>query len=185
MLLTENRFIKYLIYAIGEIILVVIGILIALYFNNQNEKRKDLTNEIEMLVNLNRDLDKNLEELSWTYDFTKKRYQFSSKALSYLEENKQLDDSFKVALEWLNIYDMNNIWSTTYKYIESQGAASMHNNSLRLKITEMYDRHFYNVTYRENLDLKRVDQFLKPELYKLIQMWPSQMTVDSASNSNK
>ena len=35
-LVTENRFSKYLVYAIGEIILVVIGILIALQFDNCN-----------------------------------------------------------------------------------------------------------------------------------------------------
>ncbi|MAZ73832.1 MAG: hypothetical protein CMC70_11880 [Flavobacteriaceae bacterium] len=39
-MLTENKFSKYLLYAIGEIILVVIGILIALQVNNLNEERK-------------------------------------------------------------------------------------------------------------------------------------------------
>ncbi|MEK6152490.1 DUF6090 family protein [Flavobacteriaceae bacterium 3-367] len=39
--LAENKFSKYLVYAIGEIILVVIGILIALQINNWNESRKD------------------------------------------------------------------------------------------------------------------------------------------------
>ncbi len=39
-MLTENKFSKYLLYAIGEIILVVIGILIALSINNWNEQRK-------------------------------------------------------------------------------------------------------------------------------------------------
>lgn len=39
--LSENRFTKYLIYAIGEIILVVIGILIALQINNNNDLRKE------------------------------------------------------------------------------------------------------------------------------------------------
>ena len=39
-MLTENKFSKYLIYAVGEIILVVIGILIALQINNWNEDRK-------------------------------------------------------------------------------------------------------------------------------------------------
>ena len=39
-MLTENKFSKNLIYAIGEIILVVIGILIALQINNANEKQK-------------------------------------------------------------------------------------------------------------------------------------------------
>ncbi len=38
-LLTENKFSKYLIYAIGEIVLVVIGILIALSINNNNQNR--------------------------------------------------------------------------------------------------------------------------------------------------
>ena len=33
-LLEENRFVKYLLYALGEIVLVVIGILIALQINN-------------------------------------------------------------------------------------------------------------------------------------------------------
>ncbi len=40
-LLTENKFSKYLMYAIGEIILVVIGILIALYINNLNTEKQD------------------------------------------------------------------------------------------------------------------------------------------------
>ena len=39
-MLTENKFNKYLLYATGEIILVVIGILIALQVNNWNEERK-------------------------------------------------------------------------------------------------------------------------------------------------
>lgn len=40
-LLSENKFKKYLIYAIGEIILVVIGILIALQVNNQNQIKNE------------------------------------------------------------------------------------------------------------------------------------------------
>ncbi len=38
-ILSGNKFSKYLLYAVGEIILVVIGILIALYINNENEER--------------------------------------------------------------------------------------------------------------------------------------------------
>ncbi len=56
-LLTENKLSKYLIYAIGEIILVVIGILIALQINNWNEARKAYNNELQiyskLLIDLN------------------------------------------------------------------------------------------------------------------------------------
>ena len=40
-LLSENKISKYLLYAIGEILLVVIGILIALSINNWNQERKN------------------------------------------------------------------------------------------------------------------------------------------------
>ena len=40
-MITENKFSKYLLYAVGEIVLVVIGILIALQVNNQNQIRNE------------------------------------------------------------------------------------------------------------------------------------------------
>ena len=55
-LLSENKFSKYLLYAIGEIILVVIGILIALQINNANEDRKARLQEIKYLKNLQVDI---------------------------------------------------------------------------------------------------------------------------------
>jgi len=45
--LTENQFNKYLLYAIGEIIRVVIGILLALGINHRNEKCNYRTMEEE------------------------------------------------------------------------------------------------------------------------------------------
>ncbi|MDT7831081.1 DUF6090 family protein [Flavobacteriaceae bacterium S356] len=57
-LLSENKFSKYLIYAIGEIILVVIGILIALSINNWNDYQKDREIEQLLLENLLKDLEK-------------------------------------------------------------------------------------------------------------------------------
>ena len=55
-LLTENKFSRYLIYAIGEIILVVIGILIALQFNNWNIDRKSELKAEELSENLLQEL---------------------------------------------------------------------------------------------------------------------------------
>lgn len=51
-LLSENRFTRYLLYAIGEIILVVIGILIAVNINNWNEERKNKTAREALLMEL-------------------------------------------------------------------------------------------------------------------------------------
>ena len=56
-LITENKFSKYLIYAIGEIILVVFGILIALQVNNWNQNRIAEKAEIELTKNILNDLE--------------------------------------------------------------------------------------------------------------------------------
>ena len=64
-LLTDNppdkasragKFSKYLLYAVGEILLVVIGILIALQVNNWNEERKSILNEREVYKRILKDL---------------------------------------------------------------------------------------------------------------------------------
>ena len=60
-LLSENKFSRYLVYAIGEIILVVIGILIALQINtwNENNKQEIKTSQLieRLIIELNRDIE--------------------------------------------------------------------------------------------------------------------------------
>ena len=63
-LLSENKLSKYLIYALGEIVLVVIGILIALSINNWNEDRKLKQLKNEYLYSLKRDLTADLTLLN-------------------------------------------------------------------------------------------------------------------------
>jgi hypothetical protein len=58
-----NKTGKYFKYAIGEIVLVVIGILIALQINNWNENRKEHNQEIELLTQLESEFQSNLKQL--------------------------------------------------------------------------------------------------------------------------
>ena len=54
---------KYMLYAIGEILLVMIGILLALQINNWNEKKKTSRTEHSILINLKKDFEANRETL--------------------------------------------------------------------------------------------------------------------------
>lgn len=62
-LLKNTSFTRYLLYAIGEIALVVIGILIALYINDRRDFRADRKQEVTYLMEFHKDLEGNLEEL--------------------------------------------------------------------------------------------------------------------------
>jgi hypothetical protein len=68
-LLIENKTGKYLKYAIGEVILVVIGILFALSINNWNESRKDSISELTALKDLRQEFSKNTKVFKEHHQF--------------------------------------------------------------------------------------------------------------------
>ncbi len=68
-LLSENRFSRYLIYAIGEIFLVVIGILIALQINNWNENNKNIATLQSSLDALQTNLKEDIENMHAHIEF--------------------------------------------------------------------------------------------------------------------
>lgn len=91
-LLTENRFGKYMSYAVGEIVLVVIGILIAVQLNNWNQERiNDL--QIEKLV------DKVEEDLAHNIHLTSEIINYyhvhDSLSILVIEGKLNIDDYYK------------------------------------------------------------------------------------------
>ena len=79
----RDRFIKhYLIYAIGEIILVVIGILIALWINNTNQKRQVLETTNDLGEQILQEVDSDIEDVE-----------------EYLSDLEVIDQSFLKSLK--------------------------------------------------------------------------------------
>lgn len=81
-LLTENKFSKYLLYAVGEITLVVIGILLALQLNLMKEERNQRDQEVVTLKQLREEFNDNLtqldEKISMRRSMTHAAYQLMS-----------------------------------------------------------------------------------------------------------
>ncbi len=86
-MLIENKFSKYLIYAVGEIILVVIGILIALSINNWNEDRKSRKQEVKYLKNLQTDINLEIQNNDSLINYRA----FTAKAAAHLLDFKTLE----------------------------------------------------------------------------------------------
>jgi len=68
-LVDDNRPLKYMRYAIGEIVLVMVGILLALQVNNWNEKRKNLKVFHSMMQSLEQDLAMNIGNATTSIEF--------------------------------------------------------------------------------------------------------------------
>lgn len=94
-LLAENKFSKYLFYAIGEIILVVVGILIALKVNNWNQDRKAGLEEQMMLINLRQEFQLSLEELK-KKNFQRNKVLESNYSLTEIILDKDFSNTIRI-----------------------------------------------------------------------------------------
>ena len=84
---------KYLLYAIGEISLVMIGILLALQVNNWNNLRLEASKEQMFLKNLQSDFNTNLTVLKDTYDMCSKAYQSSVDLLEIIKGDGEINNT--------------------------------------------------------------------------------------------
>lgn len=90
-MLSDNRFSRYFLYALGEVILVVIGILIALNVNNWNLSRIEKKKEIKYLNNIVLDLQKDLARLDYLIAFREKRMDGDREIIEVIN-GKPVDD---------------------------------------------------------------------------------------------
>lgn len=103
-LLSEGKIGKYLKYAIGEIFLVVIGILIALSINNWNENRKNINKETTILANIHKEFKQNRKQLDSVVNLHKVAHSNSMKIIKLFpiksKPEPKVLDSLSVQL-WL------------------------------------------------------------------------------------
>jgi len=132
-LLSENKFSRYLLYAIGEIILVVIGILIALQINNSNESKKQRERELHYLKNLKTDLQLNIEHLD-NYITTRDAAINSANTIIAHYEGEPIKDLEEFNVHTVNIYTwqkFTQINNTFQELMNSGNLALISNDSIK------------------------------------------------------
>jgi len=175
----ENRFANYLKYAFGEIVLVVIGILIALQINTWNENRKDRNSEKAILTGLKSEFQENLSII----DSTIQANQNVSRACTLLtqiirsntlEENAKQVDSLILHMLLISSFDANT--GVTEEVLNSGKLDLIRNEKIRKRITGWTgklndieeDVEFRFVNYNESLMPFLIENFplANGDLYK-------------------
>ena len=85
----KNRTGKYLKYAIGEIVLVVLGILIALQINNWNNQRIENNSDYQLINTLIIDLKLKNEEALSDLNYGKSMIQNTENIIDYWSNTKK------------------------------------------------------------------------------------------------
>ena len=141
-LLAENRFSKYVLYAIGEIILVVIGILIALQINDWNDQKKKADLEIKILKEIDTNLSFDLEEIREDISLMDSIELAATNIIKYINENDLPSEDFNYNVAKMKVAPHFNPNKSGYELLTSKGVEIVVNDSLRMAISDLYESYY-------------------------------------------
>jgi len=161
-----KRLRNYIFYAIGEIVLVVIGILIALQINNWNNQRKLEDKEVAYLKDIK-------ENLLHDYENLEDYLVYNKMKVAMLDSSIVLVASDKPVIEVARTMDRRMAELTTYRYfyprrtafdnmVNAENIALIRDEELREALSEYYfDKALINTTQERTKTMNRtfVDYF--------------------------
>ena len=167
-LMEQNKIGKYLLYAIGEIFLVVIGILIALQVNNWNEQRIQEQIEKGLLFDLLVDLEETRSDLITDIAKTESMMEFTDSLYISMYGGKYFEGQEKVTIPLEFIFTRGSLYPkiSAYQSIQSVGINIIQNDSLRIMITEFYELALKRSTDHEQIFVRIRNEQLIPLIYK-------------------
>ena len=186
-LLEKGKTTNYLKYAIGEIVLVVIGILIALQINNWNESRKAVTLEDNFFKNVLIDLQKDKEKLTYYKKFHSKRIECLDTLLIYVRNPyKQMGiNKFGMYAEPL-FYSANpTTYNTTFESAKTLGDFNNFKSKAIIKDISQYYADFVLIEYTINSILRFIENQFEPLMYTLPESYMTEETGNLVINEEE
>ena len=151
-LLQENRFSKYLLYAIGEIVLVVIGILIALQINNWNENRKVNGEIVKILTEIRSNLISDSLNIVETYSTKLEDINIQYTVINKLELGDIPYDSINYHLGRVMLARRIVLLDNGYQLLKKLGIELLHDQELRNRLTSYYTTNIKEINDDTNDD---------------------------------
>ncbi len=138
-LIEEGHLKKYLVYALGEILLVVLGILIALQINNWNEARKSEKEALDLLHGLRANTSAIIQDLQQVSKSERDVLESIDIVIDNLSNTKIYNDSLQYHFIYISYLPEMTWKSGAYETLKSKGLDLISNDSLREKIVDLYE----------------------------------------------
>ncbi|WP_179318591.1 hypothetical protein [Winogradskyella helgolandensis] len=178
-LLSENKFSKYVLYAIGEIVLVIIGILIALAINENAKDKNNLELRDLYIIQLEDEANRNLNRLKELKEFTIEMLK-EVDTLGYILYTKDYDNP-KLPPKAFRLMDTEyfNPSTVTYENLKFSGDLKLFDDlNVRNSISEPYET-FNNIKLVEDLDFDGFSNYYNDFLIKNVSFFEMQLTAKS------
>lgn len=142
-ILSEGKTGKYISYALGEIILVVIGILIALSINNWSEANKLRAKEYRVLKELKGNVETNIAILKGKIKINETINSDISSIIEFIDGRKELPpDSLHLFLERMRRTNQIEYNDAAFQSLKTIGFDLIQSDSLRFQIIDLFDNSY-------------------------------------------
>ncbi|NNJ89847.1 MAG: hypothetical protein HKP53_10620 [Eudoraea sp.] len=138
----DNKPLKYLRYAIGEILLVVIGILLALQINTWNENRKSNMREMKLLTELKTNLHINVQNLEKDIESQTQSAKVIDKLLDHLDHKRPYTDSLAYYFSMADYAPDVVLSSSAFETLKSSGLELISTDTLRSTIINLFEIYY-------------------------------------------
>ncbi len=175
-LIGKNKTGKYLKYAIGEIVLVVIGILIAISINNWKQSIDLKKVEQNLCNDLIQELQNDLFEIQGNRIFNTKyllRYKYASEIIINDTLKKLTDTLGTIATEIINFSDFKNEESAYNKLATSGKLELITNKEILGRLQNL--GVLYNYINRLEVNQEQIMFTIVPKTYKYLRLKPFQV----------
>ena len=140
----ENKTVKYFKYAIGEIILVVIGILIALQINNWNENRKAQNSKTQYCEQLLEEIELDIKGINDQLERLEGDIKsYNSYVAIYETSNVSIDTIYKNIKKVPASNDLASFNTKTIEVLKSTGDIKLFSNKIQTQLVILENRHKY------------------------------------------
>jgi hypothetical protein len=149
-------------YAIGEVILIVVGITIALAANSWYEGQRERSDEIRLLQQMHQTLTEDLEELERRSVTMHQAAQDIAALLNHLEADRPYSDEFGGFIRSLIRFRGVRIRMAPFEALKARGLDLLSNDTLRMKLISFYEDDFARLEFSTANNLVFVQDLIEP-----------------------
>lgn len=149
-LLSDNKFSKYILYAVGEIVLVMIGILLAFQVNNWQDRRTRAKKEMSYLKDIKVNLEDDLKSIDSVVEFNDLKIDLTDSTFYALEQSSNPKIYMPTIVKYMYTLTMYEVFEPNRIAFENMVASEnvdlITNTNLRSRLTQYYKREFKSTT---------------------------------------
>jgi len=153
-------------YAVGEVVLIFVGVTIALAATSWYEGRQERRDEVLVLQQLRQTLSEDLQEINMTWKSTRQRERNITDLFDHLESGSpytaELGVKFQALLGWRIV----RLTTAPFETLKIQGYKTISNAILREKLISFYEDHYAKLEYNLNLDRDFAIEKVQPYFFR-------------------